>query len=312
MAEVPGMHAPSRLALKVDVCTHDGMRDGVPRLLDLFARQNVQATFCLAFGPDNAGKAVFQMLRPGFARKMVKSSATKLYGWRTMLSGTLLPARPIASAHPDLVRRIDAEGHEIAVHAWDHRRWQDHLAHMDEREIESHFERSFGAYEAILKRAPRAVGAAAWAVTPLSLRVQDALGLEWASDLRGGPPCRLQADGGELRTPQIPTTGRCIEELLTLGIQSDDALGEALLADMRGPDPSVLAVHAEVEGGAYLPLFERLLPRLRAEHGAPCTLGTIARSLASTKLPRRALTHVRLPGRSGEVSSSTEIVSNTA
>lgn len=295
------------LALKVDVCTHDGMRDGVPRLLDLLARERVRATFCLAFGPDNSGKAVLHMLRPAFAKKMLKSSATKLYGWRTMLSGTLLPARPIASGHPDLVRRIDAEGHEIAVHAWDHRRWQDHVWHMDEREIESHFERAFGAYESILGRAPRAVAAAAWAVTPASLRVQDALGLEWASDLRGGPVCRLRVDDVDLATPQIPTTGRCIEELLTLDVRGSTEIESALIGDMSRSDPAVLAVHAEVEGGPYLELLERLLPKLRDEHGDPGTIGDIARALDVELLPRRALAHVRMPGRSGQVSTSIEI-----
>ena len=40
------------LCLKVDVDTHDGMRDGVPRLLDAFAAADVAATFFLSFGPD--------------------------------------------------------------------------------------------------------------------------------------------------------------------------------------------------------------------------------------------------------------------
>jgi peptidoglycan/xylan/chitin deacetylase (PgdA/CDA1 family) len=295
------------ISFKVDVCTHDGMRDGVPRLLDLFARHGVKATFCLAFGPDNSGKAVFHMLRPSFARKMFKSSATKLYGWRTMVSGTLLPARPIASGHPDLVRRIDAEGHEVSVHAWDHRRWQDHLAHMSEAEIESHFERAFDAYETILHRSPRACGAAAWAVTPTSLRLQDDLRLAYSSDLRGGPVCRLRANGSDLDTVQIPTTGRCIEELLTVGLRESAQLESALLADLATEETAVLAVHAEVEGGPYLDLLDRLIPKLRETRGDPLTMAEIAASLEPANVPLRQLTHVAMPGRSGTVSTSMEI-----
>lgn len=302
------MDTQSTISFKVDVCTHDGMRDGVPRLLDVFARQRVKASFFLSFGPDNSGKAVFHLLQPGFARKMLKSSAPALYGWRTMLSGTLLPARPIAAAHPDIVRRIDAEGHEVAVHAWDHRRWQDHVWSMDEPEIETHFERAFSAYESILRRAPRACGAAAWAVTAASLSVQDALGLTYASDLRGGPVCRLRVGGRDLATPQIPTRGRCIEELLTEGMKSEAELERALLEDLSGPGPAVLAVHAEVEGGPYSGLFERLIPKLVERHGQPRALGEIARALDLAQVPVRALAHARWPGRSGQVSTSTEIV----
>jgi undecaprenyl phosphate-alpha-L-ara4FN deformylase len=299
--------APERsISFKVDVCTHDGMQHGVPRLLDLFARERVRASFFLAFGPDNSGKAVMHALEPEFVKKMVKSSAGSLYGWKTMLRGTLLPARPIAASHPELVRRMDAEGHEVAVHAWDHRLWQDHVWKMDAQEIAREFELAFGAYDAILGRAPRAVGSAAWAVTETSLRVQDALGLDYASDLRGGPPCRLRAGGTNLSTPEIPTTGRCIEELLTEGVPSEGAMERVLLRDLADADRAVLAVHAEVEGGPYLDLFERLIGALRDARGEPCTLAEVARSLDRGRLPVRDLVHTKLEGRSGRVSTSIE------
>ena len=61
-------------SLKVDVDTHDGMRHGVPRLLDAFRRFGVKATFFLAFGPDNAGKAVWNLFRSkGFFKKMLRT-----------------------------------------------------------------------------------------------------------------------------------------------------------------------------------------------------------------------------------------------
>jgi peptidoglycan/xylan/chitin deacetylase (PgdA/CDA1 family) len=289
------------VALKVDVCTHDGMRDGVPRLLAILAEHRVQASFFLAFGPDNAGKAVANLLRPGFLKKMVRSSAPSMYGLRTMLSGTLLPARPIASGHPDLVRRIADAGHEVAVHAWDHRRWQDHLEDMDEAEIRAHFEHAFGAFESILGRAPRAVGAAAWFVTPRSLRVQDELGLDYASDLRGGPPCRLRAEGSVLRTPQVPTTGRCIEELLSSGLRAEDDLVRALLEDLSRSEPAVLAVHAEVEGGPFGGVLRRILERFAAEGTLVQRLAEVAAAVADP--PVRDLAYVELEGRSGRVAT---------
>lgn len=288
------------IALKIDVCTHDGMRDGVPRLLAQLARHRVQASFFLSFGPDNAGKAVLNVFRPGFLKKMVRSSAPSMYGLRTMLSGTLLPARPIASGHPDLVRRIAGEGHEVAVHAWDHRRWQDHLEAMEDAEIEAHFEQSFASFERILGRKPKAVGAAAWLVTPRSLRIQDDLGLDYAGDLRGGPPCRLRAEGRPLRTPQIPTTGRCVEELLTLGVRGDEALASALLDDLSTADPAVLAVHAEVEGGPFAGVLDRVLDALR-DRGREIRK---VEELPRADLPERDLRMVSLPGRSGTVGTA--------
>jgi undecaprenyl phosphate-alpha-L-ara4FN deformylase len=292
------------LCLKVDVCTHDGMKRGVPRLLDLLARLDAKATFCLAFGPDNSGKAAFNLFKPGFARKMLGSGARSLYGARTMLSGTLLPARPTASAFPDLVRRIEREGHEVALHAWDHRRWQDHVERMSATEIGVHYESARRAYLDALGHEPPGAAAPAWIVTPASLAVEDALGLAWASDLRGGPVCRLRAAGRSFATPQVPTTGRCVEELLAVGVRGKSALVDALAADMAPAEPAVLAVHAEVEGGPYADVLDALLPRLRGAGRVVKTIGALASETDVASLPVRNLAYKPLPGRSGRVATS--------
>src|ERR1700712_3660445 len=88
------------LGLRVDVDTHDGMRDGVPRLLEVMAAEGVKATFYFAMGPDRSGLAVLNALRPGFLKKMTRTGAAQVYGWRTGLSGTLLPPPPVGPAFP--------------------------------------------------------------------------------------------------------------------------------------------------------------------------------------------------------------------
>ena len=42
-----------QLAIRVDVDTRVGLREGVPRLLDLFRRYSVHASFFVSFGPDH-------------------------------------------------------------------------------------------------------------------------------------------------------------------------------------------------------------------------------------------------------------------
>ena len=82
-----------RVALKVDCDTLEGTREGVPRLLEMFAARGIRATFFFTLGPDRSGVAVRRVFtRKGFLRKMIRSRAPALYGWRTMLYGTLLPA----------------------------------------------------------------------------------------------------------------------------------------------------------------------------------------------------------------------------
>lgn len=284
-------------AIKIDVDTHDGLRQGVPRLLDCFARHRLKGTFFLAMGPDRMGRALLQLRHPRFLRKMLTTNAPSLYGWRTILSGTVLPARPIATAFPDLVRRIEAEGHEVAIHCWDHRAWQDDLPRFKRHRIRLHYERALAAYRAILGHDPAGVGAAAWMSTERSLAMQDGFPFTYASDLRWTPPCRLATGAGVLRLPQFPGTGPCLEELLTGGPQDAQVLADTLIAALRreATPLTVLTLHAEVEGGAYADVLERMIPQL-ASFGDNQLMRDAAARLAAT-LPLRRWTMRRPPGR---------------
>ena len=288
--------------LKVDVDTHDGMREGVPRLLRAFARRGIRATFFLSFGPDNAGKAIFNVLRsPGFLRKMVKTGAPSLYGWRTIVSGTLLPARPIAAAMPDLVRQIAAEGHEVGVHAWDHRLWQDHLERLEPARIREQIDLACAAYERILGRPPHAMAAPAWLATRHSLQLQDERGLLYASDMREGCPGFPVLDGYPSTTLQIPSTQPCLEELLTDGVRDPSQWVERVLSPPAAPVPAhVLSVHAEVEGGPYGAFLAELLDRLLETHRlAP--LEDLARDLLAQGPERKPALLAAQAGRAGRV-----------
>lgn len=292
------------LALKVDVDTYEGMRRGVPRLLDLFREKGVRATFFFAYGPDNSGKAIWNVFRQrGFLLKMLRTRALGMYGWRTALSGTLLPARVIGAELKEIVCRTRDEGHEVGAHGWDHRLWQDHLDALDEARIAKQYELACGAFGSLLGRAPRAAAAPAWYQTPTGLRVQDRLGLLYASDARDCAPGYPELDGYASITLQVPTTQPCLEELLTRGERDLDLCAERVLATRGAYPVQVLPLHAEVEGGPYHGFLERLLGAIHRSGAQVRTLEEIARTLlAAPEPPRRFRAQLRvLPGRSGRV-----------
>ena len=68
--------SPSRVALKVDCDTYEGTRDGIPRLLEIFAARGIRATFFFTLGPDRSGVALRRIFtRKGFLAKMIRSRA---------------------------------------------------------------------------------------------------------------------------------------------------------------------------------------------------------------------------------------------
>lgn len=294
------------LSFKIDVDTYEGMHSGVPKLLELLGRFQVKATFFLSFGPDNAGKAIWNIFRQkGFFKKMLRTKAAKLYGWRTVLSGTLLPARLIAAALPNLVCQIRDAGHEVGVHAWDHRFWQDHLTTLSEDAIAAQFAKSCDAFTRILNTKPKAVAAPGWQLTQKSLKVEDRLELLYASDLRNGEPCYPSLEGYQAQTLQIPTTTRCLEELIATGMTAEPEWEQAFIEDLSRDVHPVFPLHAEVEGGLFQPFFQKFLPKLLDRFPVVRTLSEYAEETlaAPTRPPVREIKFINLPGRGGYVAS---------
>jgi len=195
---------PMQIALKVDVDTRAGVAEGVPRLRRMLGERGIPATFFITFGPDNSGKAIRRIFRPGFVAKMVRTRAVRMYGWKTMLYGTLLPAPPVGTDFPELLRGLAADGHEVGLHAWDHVYWHDMLARMTPAEVASEFGRGIDAFKAVFAAPPRACAAPGWTATATSLQVQDGYDLLYHSDARGTAPFLPVMDDYAGRTPRSP------------------------------------------------------------------------------------------------------------
>src|SRR5437899_5148911 len=146
------------------------MRDGVPLLLELFERLAIRASFFVTMGPDNSGRAIRRLFtRRGFARKMARTNALRTYGLRTILSGTLLPSRPVGRGFPELLRRIESAGHECGIHGWDHVLWHDRIDSLDDAAIEAELRRAAAAFAAVTGHPPAGTVAPAWRATDASL-----------------------------------------------------------------------------------------------------------------------------------------------
>jgi undecaprenyl phosphate-alpha-L-ara4FN deformylase len=238
------------LGLKIDVDTYQGMKRGVPRLLSLLRQEGIRATFFLSIGPDASGRAVLQILKnTRFLKKMVRTRAASLYGFRTALYGTLLPSPMIALSFPDLVRQIMAEGHEVQFHAWDHRRWQDELDSHPEVWIRDWFRRGIEGFESLTGRRPSSFGAPAWLIDDRVLSLVQDLHLDYLSCTRAKES--FIHKGTDL--VEIPSDLPCFEET---GIQEGE---QEILSVLAEGGIHVLPVHAEVEGGRMGENFIRLI-----------------------------------------------------
>ncbi len=291
------------LGLKIDVCTYEGLRVGVPNLLRLLGRHGVRASFFVALGPDTSGRAILRALRPGFLTKMRRTSAVRTYGLRTILSGTLLPPRPLSRLAP-ILQEVVAEGHELAVHGYDHRLWQDRLHRMTKQAVREEIDRSIVIYREATGQPPRGFGAPGWQASAVSLEVLDEVGFAYASDTRGLQPFFPRVAERRLRTLQLPTTFPTLDEVLG----PDDPVGHNFVDHVRRGIRrriwSVLTIHAEMEGVGFQAVAERLLRMLRQD-GVTClplaTLEAEIRARGEEGIPVTDVVLRPIRGRAGTV-----------
>ncbi len=293
-----------RLALKIDVDTRRGMDEGVPRLLETLGKAGLRGTFFVTMGPDNSGKAAFRVFRRrGFAKKMVRTNALRMYGLRTALSGTLLPARPVGSGRPDLMRRIVDAGHEAGVHGWDHVYWHDRILEMEPGPAGAELRKAAEAFAEAVGRPPDCASAPGWVVSAGVLEEEERMGIRYAADTRGTVPFLPRSGGRTFKIPQLPTNLPTLDEMLGRDGVTEESFGARVveLAE-RGKGDAVFTLHAEAEGMSFHACFEDLLRRL-AERGiaaVPC--GEIADGLVPSALPVHEVEVGEVPGRAGPIS----------
>jgi peptidoglycan/xylan/chitin deacetylase (PgdA/CDA1 family) len=290
-----------RIALKVDVDTLRGTQEGVPRLLRLFGRHGIAATFLFSLGPDHTGWALRRVFRPGFLSKVSRTSVLQHYGLRTLMYGVLLPAPDIGRRAAGPMRDALHAGHECGLHTWDHVLWHDNVRQRDEAWTRRQMALAWQRFGDVFGQAPATHGAAGWQMNEHALRQIDDWGLPYASDGRGSGPYRPLVQGRALRHVQWPTSLPTFDELVgTEGITADD-VHQAVLRRTATDADHVFTLHAELEGGLFEPAFDALLAGWRAQGHDLGTLAALHATLGPAPLPQRPLSWGQVPGRSGEL-----------
>lgn len=290
-----------KLALKIDVDTWRGTLQGVPRLVEALHRHEAQATFLFSLGPDHTGRALKRAFRPGFMKKVSRTSVVSHYGIKTLLYGTLLPGPDIGHGCADILRGVRDAGHEVGIHCWDHVKWQDGIAQAEGDWAEREMRLAFDRFEEVFGVPAKTHGAAGWQMNAQALRLTQRFGFDYASDTRGTHPFMPVWNGEVIHCPQLPTTLPTLDELIGIDGVDENNVHERLLELTRVPPPDghVFTLHAELEGMKLLPVFDTLLTGWRAQGYTITSTRNIFASLALASLPRCEVVRGELPGRSG-------------
>ncbi|WP_028323068.1 4-deoxy-4-formamido-L-arabinose-phosphoundecaprenol deformylase [Desulfatirhabdium butyrativorans] len=288
------------VGLRIDVDTLRGTRIGVLHLIDLLAKYHIHASFFFSVGPDNMGRHLWRLLRPAFLIKMLRTRASRLYGWDILLQGTLWPGPVIGRRCAGPIRKAASAGHEIGLHAWDHHRWQMKIDAMDRHAIAAEIRKAFDLLEEILGKPPQSFAAPAWRVTPQALDVLNTFPFAYESDCRGHSIFRPLISGKYYGHVQVPTTMPTYDELI--GVHCTPETYNDYILDKIAPGSlHVLTIHAEVEGISCLNLFEDFLIQAARRGISFHPLGELVRC-DDRAVPLSAIDQSRVTGREGWIS----------
>ena len=305
------------ITLKIDVDTYRGTREGVPNLVRLLKKHQANATFLFSLGPDHTGWALRRAFRPGFFKKVSRTSVLEHYGLKTLMYGVLLPAPDIGRDCAAEMRAAQDAGFECGIHTWDHVVWQDNVHAADDIWTRHQMQQSFDRFNAIFGHAPHTHGAAGWQMNACAFTQLDAFGMKYASDGRAiltesgsllapsAGPHRLSLNGKPLSCIQLPTTLPTLDELLGRTIDGEvittSNIAATLLKLTSTPRDHVYTLHAELEGQKLAPIFDQLLTGWHKQGYDCISMAEQYQRIKGMPLPVQPVTWAELPGRSGQL-----------
>jgi peptidoglycan/xylan/chitin deacetylase (PgdA/CDA1 family) len=297
-----------QIALKIDVDTYRGTLRGVPHLVDILRRNRAGASFLFSLGADHTGRAIKRVFRPGFMKKVQRTSVIEHYGLKTLMYGTLLPGPDIGRGCADILRGTREAGFETAIHCWDHVKWQDGVEKASSTWTEIEMRRAHERFAEVFGEVAPGHGAAGWQMNAHALRMTQRLGYRWASDCRGTHPFMPVWNGEVVHCPQLPTTLPTLDELIGVGDITGVNVHQHLLelTANRPPGGHVFTLHAELEGMKFGIILESLLTGWREQGYDLVSMGQMRDGLDPTELPRHEMVRGEIPGRSGSLMTQGE------
>jgi peptidoglycan/xylan/chitin deacetylase (PgdA/CDA1 family) len=196
-------------------------------------------------------------------------------------------------------------GFEVGLHTYDHVRWQDHVATATAEWTRVEFERGIDAFTRVFGFPPPSHAAAGWQINVHALELEQAYGLKYASDTRGGAAFFPQLPQGVSVCPQLPTTLPTFDEILGVDGVDEATIADALFgrsaAAAAAAPLQVFTLHAELEGMLLLDAFESLLLKWREAGAAMTRMAEIHECAMQQPLPARAVVMGQVAGRSGRL-----------
>jgi peptidoglycan/xylan/chitin deacetylase (PgdA/CDA1 family) len=276
-----------RVALRVDVQTLRGLREGVPNLMRLFSEFQVRASFFFPMGRDLSGRRPVQAWR-----------SRRHLGFASLAYGTLLIPPALGRVSKQWLVTARQNGHEVGLFGLSPLIWARRLAHAESDWVQRECGALWARYTDEVADEPIALATPAWQINPALMAELDRSRFAFSSLTRGKLPYRPILQGERSGVPEIPTTLPTVDEMLQHGGVNDHNVHEFLYAESCRVLPAghVFAASAEREGLDRLGLMEKLLVMWKGQEGSLRALGDLLQEADMATLPEHQIGWGRVTG----------------
>lgn len=248
--------------LRVDVDFNIGLKGGVPFLLDLFSKKDIQATFFVVMGPDTLYRHQWRIKSKIYRKRLRSFNILKLVRYFGLAYFQSLFLRPyVGPDHPEILEKIIQHGHDLGIHGFNHAEWAERCYDFDRLETERHMQLAVDQFQKLFPGKKWIWGAPNWKANMFMLEYLEKYFIPYSSDLRGCFPFYPRSGGKKNAVVQFPINLPCLHELVQLGIAKDKIpdIFQKVLADRY----NLWCIHDYYEGILGKKLFFNVVDRLQ-------------------------------------------------
>ena len=235
-------------SLRIDLESDKGIREGVPKILNLLAKHNIKVSFYVTMGGESN---FFQLLK--YRKKLSGKRRVSVFSRMEILRMIFFP-KDFVSENKKILKKILAEGHELGIHGWKHREWTRGLEKIN---VKNSIIKAVEKYRKIFGKSPVSFCAPAFRTNSKVIKILYSNGIKIISDIRGKSPKKM----GEIINVPITIQGKgntpIIEYLAGEGF-SDDEIFSQLKLKIKKSNFSSMYIHGMFECQEKIELLDKL------------------------------------------------------
>jgi len=269
-------------ALRIDIDSLKGLREGVPKLLDTLSKYDMKASFFSVMGweGDFLSTVKYRIIRAkahtpstdfvGRLGSTDKQSSLKLTkfvsGYSELLRCLFFPVK--FSHEKDILYMIKEEGHELGVHGYVHVKWHN----LKKNEAEKEFQQMTSSYEKLFGERPKGFASPRFISNNTVRELTEKHGFKYSSLTYGEKPFFPVLNGQLCSHVEIPVTIDMIDDkglivpilyyFSRTGLSDSKIVEEAtkrIDEKLRANKLASMYIHPKDEGRYLQPLFEKVI-----------------------------------------------------